>query len=272
MQVPHANPRMVFVPDDPRLGKFREDYGNLFAFLEEHEPGNGKKTYNMYDLETLIREDNDNIIDQQAVLRARLLDMFVMDFDRHEDQWRWMAEDNGKGKTLSPVPRDRDQPFFINEGVLPWLAGSAWATPQVQGFRARARNIDFYNLNAANFDRNYLSEPSEADWRKATELTLAVMTDSLIEAALRLQPAAIQTYSMNAIIVKLKQRRQYFMEEMMHYYRFLARTVSVYGSDKRELFDVYRSGDSVTVTVQKITKEGKTDKVLYRRIFIAGVT
>jgi hypothetical protein len=273
MHVPHASPRMVFVPDDPRLGKFREDYGNLFAFLEEHEPGNGKKTYNMYDLESLIREDNDNIIDQQAVLRARLLDMFVMDFDRHEDQWRWMAEDNGKGKTLSPVPRDRDQPFFINEGLIPWLAGSAWATPQVQGFRARARNIDTYNLNAANFDRNYLSEPSEADWRKATELTLATMTDSLIEAALRLQPAAIQSYSMNSIVVKLKQRRQYFMEEMMSYYRFLARTVSVYGSDKRELFDVERKGaDSVIVTVYKISKDGAIGKRLYQRGFVSGVT
>src|SRR5258708_28979673 len=119
----------------------------------------------MWDLETLLKNDNDNHVDQRATLRARMLDMFVMDFDRHEDQWRWMAEDNGKGKTLSPVPRDRDQPFFINNGALTWLVGSAWAVPALQGFRARARNIDGLNYAARNFDRNYLNELGEREWR-----------------------------------------------------------------------------------------------------------
>lgn len=272
MHVPHAHPRLVYVPDDPRLGKFREDYGNLFAFIEEHEPGNGKKTYNMYDIERLVREDNDNTIDQQAVLRARLLDMFVMDFDRHEDQWRWMQVDNGKGKTLSPVPRDRDQPFFVNEGVIPWLAGSAWATPQLQGFRPKARNIRTYNYNAKWFDRNYMNELNEEDWRKGAETALSVLTDSLIGASLRMQPPEIGSYSEDAIIAKLKERKKYYLSEMMTYYRFLSRCVSVYGSDKQELFDVDRHGDSVTVTVYKITREGKVGKTLYRRDFVSGIT
>ena len=110
--VPHANPQLVYVPDDPRLGRFRSDFANMFCFLEEREPGNGKKTYNMTDLDQKIQEDNDNTIDQQPVLRARMLDMFVMDFDRHEDQWRWVAEDNGKGQTFSPVPKDPRPAFF----------------------------------------------------------------------------------------------------------------------------------------------------------------
>lgn len=272
LHVPHATPQLVYMPDDPRLGRFRQDYGNLFAFIEEHEPGNGKKTYNMYDIETLLKEDNDNTIDQQAVLRARLLDMFVMDFDRHEDQWRWMWVDNGKGKTLSPVPRDRDQPFFINEGLIPYIAGSAWATPQVQGFRVRARNIKTYNFNAKWFDRNYMAELSEADWKKATEVALAALTDSLIEASLHLQPVEIKGYSENSIITKLKERKKYFEDEMMTYYRFLSKSVSVYGSDKQEQFDVDRHGDTVSVTVYKINKDGKLNKTLYHRDFVAGVT
>jgi hypothetical protein len=272
LNVPHAQPKMVYMPDDPRLGRFRADYGNLFAFLEEHEPGNGKKTYNMWDLERLLREDNDNTVDQRAALRARLLDMFVMDFDRHEDQWRWMAEDNGKGKTLSPVPRDRDQPFFISNGALPWLIGSAWAVPQLQGFRAKARNIDGLNYAARNFDRNYLNELTSTDWREAAEATVAAMTDPVIEGALHLQPSPIQGYSLPSIIATLKERRKYFVGEIMHYYAFISRSVSVYGSDKREFFDVGRSGDSVTVTVYKLNKEGETGKKLYSRVFVAGVT
>ena len=58
LNVPHATPILVYVPDDPRLGRFRGDYGNLFAMLEEHEPGNGKKTFNMYDLEIMLKPLN----------------------------------------------------------------------------------------------------------------------------------------------------------------------------------------------------------------------
>ncbi|HTI09389.1 MAG TPA: BamA/TamA family outer membrane protein [Puia sp.] len=273
LHVPHANPRLVFVPDDPRLGKFRSDYGNLFALLEEREPGNGKKTYNFTDLDKKLFQDNDNTVDQKAVLRARLLDMFVMDFDRHEDQWRWEADDNGKGKTFSPVPRDRDQPFFINSGVIPWIAGSAWAAPQLQGFRVKARNIASFNFNARNFDHNFMNELTEKDWRDGVEGLLATMTDSLIEASLKLQPAAIYPYSMSSIIAKLKERRKYFLSDMMAYYHFLAGTVSVYGSDKKELFDVERKeGGSVVVTVYKVTKEGETGKKLFGRAFLSGET
>jgi Omp85 superfamily domain len=273
LHVPHATPTMVYVPDDPRLGRFREDYGNLFAFLEEHQPGNGKKTYNMYDIEILLRKDNDNTIDQQAALRARLLDMFVMDFDRHEDQWRWEENDNGKTKYFSPVPRDRDQVFFTNQGVIPYIAGSAWVSPQLQGFRPKARDINTFNHNARNFDRNYLNELSEKDWRAAAEAALSVMTDSLIEAAVKLQPAEIHSYAMNSIIAKLKLRRRYFVDEMMEYYRFLSGRVSVFGSDKQELFDVERKGtDSVIVNVYKITKDGTAGRRMYGRVFLSGVT
>src|SRR5260221_2102760 len=275
LHIPHANPRLVYIPDDPRLGKFRSDYGNLFAFIEEREPGNGKKTYNMDDIEKKLFEDNDNTIDQHRVLRARLLDMFVMDFDRHEDQWRWLADDNdkGKGKLFAPVPRDRDQPFFINEGAIPWIAGSAFLAPQLQGFRPKARNINTFNFNACNFDRNYLSELTEKDWRDDAEVVLATMTDSLIESSLSKQPAEVRSYSMNSIVARLKARRKYYMEEMMTYYRFLSKLVNVYGSDKNELFDIDRKeGDSVTVTVYTINKECRVGKQLYKRTFINGET
>jgi len=273
LQVPHAHPQLVYVPDDPRLGRFRSDFAGRFSLFEEREPGNGKKTDNTDNLDKKLQEDNDNTVDQKKVLQARLLDMFVMDFDRHEDQWRWASESNGKGKTFYPVPRDRDQPFFINEGILPWLAGSAFIAPQLQGFRAKARNIRTYNANAKWFDRNYMNELSEEDWRKAAETVVNTMTDTLIEYALKLQPKELHSYSMSSIIAKLKERRKYYVEEMISYYKFLAEMVTIYGSDKRDLFDILRNEDgSVTVTVSKLSKDGEAGKKLYERKFLAGET
>ncbi len=271
--VPHATPKLVFVPDDPRLGKYRVDFGNRFCLFEEREPGTEKKTYSTDEMEKKLQEDNDNNIDQKAVLKARLLDMFMMDFDRHEDQWRWAVTDNGKGKTFYPLPRDRDQAFFINSGVLPFMASRPWIAPQLQGFRARATNINVYNFNAKYFDHNYMTMLTEADWKKEAEDLISAITDDVIEKALQQQPKEIQKYSMDRIVATLKERKKYFVNEMLDYYHFLSKTVTVAGSDKRESFDVQRNEDgSVTVIVSKINKDGEGARQLFERKFIDGET
>ena len=188
--------------------------------------------------------------------------MFIMDFDRHEDQWRWGVDDKGKGNRYVALPRDRDQAFFINQGLLPRIASQSWITPQVQGFRSKARNIRIYNFNARNLDRAYLNEMNEEDWKKETDTMLAAMKDDVIEKAMAQQPGGVKKYSYNSIINKLKERKKYYAGEMMSYYRFISKIVSITGSDKKELFDVNRDKDGfVTVTVNKIAKEGVLSKI-----------
>ena len=46
-------------------------------------------------------------------------DMFVMDLDRHEDQWNWGAWDNGKGKTFYPIAKDLSL-IHISEPTRPY--------------------------------------------------------------------------------------------------------------------------------------------------------
>ena len=271
--VHHANPKLIYVPDDPRLGKYRIDFTNKMTLFEEREPGGFKKTINTADLYEKLQDDNDNHVDQKEFLKARLLDMFIMDFDRHEDQWRWGVVDEGKGNRYVAIPRDRDQAFFINQGFLPWVASQPWVTPQVQGFRSKARNIKIYNFNARSLDRNHLNELTETDWKKGSEELNAAMTDEVIEKGLAKQPEALKKYSYNSIINKLKERRKYYPGEMLTYYRFISKIVNVAGSDKKELFDVNRESDgSVTVTLYKITKDGITSTKMYERKFDPAVT
>jgi Omp85 superfamily domain/Calcineurin-like phosphoesterase len=271
--VPHAEPKLVYVPDDPHLGKYKIDFANTLCLFEEREPGGAKKTYSTDDMAAKLADDNDNKIDQPQVLNARLLDMFMMDFDRHEDQWRWAAADTGKGKTFFVIPRDRDQPFFISRGLIPYFASRPWIAPQVQGFRAKAKNINVYNFNAKNFDRAFLNELSADDWKKVVANFLPKITDEVIEKALQQQPKEVQKYSSQKIIAALKERRKYFEGEMMGYYRFISKIVNVTGSDKKELFDVNRKADgSVLVTVYKINKEGEPSKEMYERQFDPAIT
>ena len=272
--VSHTNPRLVYIPDDPRLGKFRDDFANTFCLLEERIPGDATKVFSTDEMADKLKDDNDNKLDQQSLLRARLLDMFLMDFDRHEDQWIWAADDNGKGKTFRALPRDRDQVFFVSKGLFPSVARWPWIAPQVQGFRAKAINIKTYNFNAKNIDRAFLSEMDENDWQKALNEFLPKMTDELIENSLHLQPKEIKALPRNEeIIQKLKARRKYYPAEIMEYYRFISKIVNVTGSDKKELFDITRNNDgTVLVQVYKITKEGEQSKKMYERKFDPAVT
>ena len=273
--IPHANPQIVYVPDDPALKQYRSDFANGLYLFEEREPVNIKKTYNSTEVIEKMQEDNDNTVDENAVLTARLLDMFIMDFDRHEDQWRWGNEGTkkSKDKKFYPIPRDRDQPFFINNGAIPRFISSSWILPKFQGFRKRARNINTFNFNARYFDRSFLNALDEQVWISAIDSFLPKMTERVIDSAMSLQPVEIKKYRSVWIAETLKQRRNFFKDEMLQYYHFLEKEVDVVGSDKREFFDVKRNSDgTVLVKMIKINKEGELSDGLFERVFNPAAT
>jgi hypothetical protein len=100
--IPHSNPEIVYVPDDPALGDYRKDFANQVFLFEESEPLDAEKTDNTDKVQRKLQDDNDNRVDEKTVLRARLLDMLLGDWDRHEDQWRWEKLEDGKGQLMNP--------------------------------------------------------------------------------------------------------------------------------------------------------------------------
>ncbi|RYY29962.1 MAG: hypothetical protein EOO04_05945 [Chitinophagaceae bacterium] len=271
--IPHAKPEIVYLPDDPALKQYRSDFGNGMYLFEEREPGDVIKTDNTLEVIEDLQKDNDHKVDQFAVLNARLLDMFIMDFDRHEDQWRWGNAGDKKNRNFFPIPRDRDQPFFVNQGVIPKAISWSWILPKFQGFRAKARNINTFNFNARYFDRSFLNTLNEKDWNSAIDSFLPKMSDEVIQRAIGRQPVEIKDFHGSFITNTLKERRKFFRAEMLKYYHFLEQEVDVVGSDKRELFHVLRNNDgSVQVTVTKINKEGRLSDVLFDRVFLHRFT
>ncbi|HWJ91282.1 MAG TPA: BamA/TamA family outer membrane protein, partial [Flavisolibacter sp.] len=271
--IPYLRNRLVYLPDDPRLDRFRADFKNMMAFMEEREPFGVKKTDNTDEVVLRLVKDNDDHVDQKAVLRARLLDNFVMDFDRHEGQWLWATKDTGKGKLYYPIPKDRDQVFYVNQGLIPFLIRRPWAVPELQGFRAKAINIKTFNRAARNFDRTFLTSLTRDDWNRQVDTFLTAMTDDVIETALMQQPPEIQKYSTDKIAKTLKARKKHFAHEMDQYYRFLSRTVTVVGSNKREQVVIDKNEDgTMRVQVNKITKQNVVTGKMYDRVFDPNVT
>ena len=114
-----THPEIVYLADDPLLGEYRSEFGNSVLLFEEREPEAAKGTDNTDKVIRAIEKDNDVRIDQRKLLRARLLDLFLGDWDRHEDQWRWLEQKGDTTDTYLPYPRDRDKVFYTTSGVLP---------------------------------------------------------------------------------------------------------------------------------------------------------
>jgi hypothetical protein len=271
--IPHGTARIVYIPDDPKLGEYQKDFGNMMALYEERLPDSVEKGFNTDEIVEKMEKDNDNLVDQLALLRIRILDMYVMDLDRHEDQWTWGANDNGKGKTFYPIAKDRDQAFYINQGFLPGIIKGQSLVPQLEGFKAKSKDIRRFNFASRNLDRFFLTELSEQDWRQTAEAFVSKMTDKVIEDALAQQPREIRDISGPKIVAVLKERRKYLVNEVMDYYRFISEIVSVTGSDKKELFDITRGDDgSVMLQVFKVDRNGQQSIKMYDRKFDPTIT
>jgi hypothetical protein len=264
--VPTFRRKLVYVPDDPRLGRFRAIFKNTLAIMELREIPRVKKTYDTEELVVRLEKDNDDHVDQVSVLKARLLDNFYMDLDRHEGQWRWTTRDTGRGKIYYVIPRDQDQAFFTNQGIIPKIARRPWYIPELQGFRPKALNIKTFNRTARNFDRFFLNQLDKSVWEKHIDTLLSAMTDDVIDRAMAKQPQEIRKYHANAIGEILKKRRQHFKDDMLKYYDFISKEVTVVGTNQKEFFVVDKLADgSAHVTMNKIDKNGNISSLIYDR-------
>ena len=287
-KVPFFKNALLYVGDDSALGEFRSKFKNMLVFMEEKEPSGftiqnspsssskenkKEKILNTNELLDELTNGNNTTVDQLSVLRARLLDNFVMDFDRHENQWDWVGINSTDRQIFYPLPHDRDQVFYRSRGILSKFVSGKNILPETQGFRAKTKEIRTFNRPAQNFDRVFLNELSADDWSKQIDTFLTAMTDSLIEVSLHQQPEEIKKFSTEEIIKTLKQKRQYFKKDMMIYYRFLSRTVSIVGTNKPEQFLITKmENGSVSIIVNRIDSSGNVSSKYFERIFDPAVT
>jgi hypothetical protein len=205
------------------------------------------------------------------VLRARLLDMLIGDFDRHFDQWKFGVSDTGKGKLYYPIPKDRDQAFYRANGLLnKWVAG--YLLPFLKGFRSDIPSINDFNWPARDFDRLFLNQLSWNDWESTIKDFQSALTDEVLADAVSKMPREVQAISGNIILSKLKSRRDALLKRGEVYYKFLAKQVNVLGSNKKELFKVSPAGKGVRVQVFKRNKVTDSASLMYDRTFAASET
>jgi hypothetical protein len=259
--VPHTNPRIVYVrPDETGLGAQSELFQGKLALLEEKFNARASATPDLAGAtgfaggEAMLKQvyrHPTHYIDQPAFLRARLLDVWLGDWDRHEGQWSWaeFREAGGRVRYLG-IPKDRDQVYFrFDDGMIPWLAARRGIAPKFQTFRNEYNSIVGLVHQAQFIDQRALSRMTRADFARTALDLQRRLPDSVIARALRRLPPAVQALESARLGAALRARRASLPQAADAYYRTLARTPVVGGTARAERFVVYRYADSTTVSV-----------------------
>ncbi len=255
-------PRLVVMPDDPVLGPFRERFAGLLGTFAEFPlprpdgaPGTYGATeiYDGFEAIELIAASPDTQIDDRALVKVRLMDVLLGDWDRHIGQWRF-ARIEGEDK-LQPISEDRDQAFSRYEGVA--MGFTRDREPKFDRFRSQYQSLEGLTWNARSVDRRLLSGLDRAAWLEVAREIQSTLTDATIEAAVALLPGPYHAAAGQGLVEALLARRDHLDDEAELFYDFITSQVNVFGTDVAELVQIARELDgSVTISITRRSTDG----------------
>jgi len=264
-----ARPIMVVLPDDPALGEYRAEFaGMVGVFFEYPQPGSDERPgfhgateiIGYRDLYARLAEGRDDEIDTKAFLRARLIDLFLGDFDRHRKQWRW-AKIPGKAG-WQPIPEDRDQAFVRFSGLGP--AVGRLYIPILQKYSARYPAMKGLALHGWEQDRWLLAHLSWDQWVPIIADLQARLDDATIDRALAALPPEYLALDEGKLRGHIIGRRDNLAKGARRFYEHLAREVDVQTSDASDRLTVTRAGDGLRIRVESTDS---TPRVSFDRTF-----
>ena len=278
----HTNPQLVYMPKHPALGKYNNEFGDELYIIEERPddgfldvesfgtPDDIESTSDMLDN---LRSDEKYSVDEASFINARLFDMLVGDWDRHQDQWRWSRFDiSDDEKVYRPIPRDRDQVFSNYDGaLLDFMKAIIPATKQFQEFKGELKDIKWINSAGIKLDRALTQNSDREVWLDQARFIQAQMTDEVIDNAFKQLPQEVQDQVAEDIKVKLKQRRDALVDIADRYYTYLSKLVIITATDKDDQIDIVRGRGQTRITVSRI-KDGEVQEPYKSRTVLSDET
>jgi len=275
-----ADPGLFYVPKQKGLGDFNTNFGGEMYWLEQRPDedwrgteffGGSKEIVSNSDMRELVRKSWKHFVDDDNFARARLFDLWIGDWDRHRDQWRWAAFKDGKRTRYMAVARDRDQVYSNYDGLL--LGAAGMFVGEARKFRPFTGEMDKMKWRALNGrwnDRVFLNQLTREEMKAQAEAIVSTMTDEVIGEAMDQFPAEVKEFSLKneRIGEKLKQRRAGLVQAADEYYLNLAIRVNVLGTEKDDYISAVglENGD-LHVKLYDAKKDGSADEQYFDRVF-----
>ena len=280
----HTNPELFYLPRQPELGNYNFEHGNALYMIEERpeehwlaQESFGAPNHDIQSTAGLfdrLRRDEKYKLDESAYVRARIFDMFLGDWDRHNDQWRWAEFEKESGDHIfQPIPRDRDQVFSNFDGTFfSLLRSTVGLAKTFVVYDADIKNLEEYSRPAVPLDRALLQNTTRETWLEQARELQQGLTDEKIEEAFQKLPKEIQGPRTNELIEKVKARRENLVDLADEYYDFLAKLVILKGTDKDDFIDITRINGGATRVVISRNKDGERKDTIVNRTFLPKET
>ncbi len=277
----HANPSLFYVPKQPRLGLHNDIFGDDVYLVEERvggnwdiqeSLGNSKKIISTLDVSEKIRTKHKYRVDHDWLVRSKLFDILIQDWDRHDDQWRWASIEQKNGKIYRPIPRDRDQAFSKYDGfIMRFIGAMSPFYKSLQNFDGEMKDIRWASWNGKYFDMNFLGEAEKEDWLREAKFIKENVTDAIIEEAFMDVPEAARNERWKSMIEKVKSRRDNIIQYAAEAYAYNSHKVDVLGTAQKDYFEIIRAESTTTVKGFAL-KKGKKKKKFFERTFENDIT
>ena len=250
--IAHTSPRLVVMPDDPRLGDFRGTFANRLGTFEEF-PTARSATYGGFLGATEIITSTDlwerwlaspeNRVDTRALLKARMLDLLVDNYDRRRGQWRWMKL---PGEALwQPLPEDPDMAFVRHNGLIADIMRRR--QPRLLEFGAAfPHSLEGPTSIASEVDRWLLSDAGRDTYDAVVREVTAAWSDEVLARVVAQLPPEWQAAGAFPLVETLRARREALPGYVARFYRFLATEVDVHFTNQGERITIAATADGST--------------------------
>ena len=275
--IPHTALGLFVLPDDPRLGKFRQKYAGTLGVLELYPaamgagaPGitNFRDVIKTEELAERLNKSPADRIEPRSYLAVRLFDMFLNDADRHPGQWRWGTRDRSAPRQWVAIPLDRDNALSSYGGIVAWLARIK--DPQLVPFTGDYR-LRGLTRKASVMDARLLAQLDRPVWDSVAAALAARLSDSAIADAIGHLPTSYYQLVGADLETKLRSRRDKLGDIASRVYERLARVVDVHGTDGAELVTIRRQADG-SVDIEILPRDRPQDHPYFARHFVPDET
>ncbi|PQJ76319.1 metallophosphoesterase [Polaribacter glomeratus] len=274
----HTNPVLYYVPKQKSLGQFNDDFGNELYMIEERtDSGHGDKAsfgfsdelVSTDDLLKNLNKNENHVLDEEAYIKARLFDMLIGDWDRHEDQWRWAVFKENKQTIYRPVPRDRDQAFSIfgDGALLNTVTKLVPALRLMQSYEDELKSPEWFNLEPYPLDMVLISRSTKIVWDTQVKLIIDNITNAVIDDAFTEFPDEVKDETIQEIKRKLQGRRRNLQKISDAYFYHINKFQIIVGTQKDDWFEIERLQNGQTKITGYRIKNGDKDTVFHQRTY-----
>ncbi|UCC72160.1 MAG: hypothetical protein JSV86_17605 [Gemmatimonadota bacterium] len=247
-----THPKLYVLPDDAALGEFRGDFANLLGLLELRPEETADRLAAFAGAQHVV--GTFAILDElmgsprvrvhsRAFLAARLMDLFLGDWDRHADQWRWADFGADSTPGWRPIALDRDQALSRLDGFIVGIGYKYFIA--LSSFGERYDRIVSLHYNARFLDRLFLTELERSVWDSAAASLAAALTDDVVDGAVDCLPPEMEATDGEFMRRALKSRRDLLPEAAGEFYELMASEPYVHATNAGELVELTGTSDGL---------------------------